>query len=233
MGLIVGILCSDGVVVGSDSSRPSLADDPPAAHRPLRKVAVLGGDLVAACTGPVGLGQRFEQVLAELREDSRFHEWSPEVIARSIAAEALDEFARTRGDLRGFGALAGFACASGPRLCQFGMGDLQPEFLGAESWYAAMGPGRAAAESLLALLRRTLFSSGPLRMEHATLAVVWTLRHVIELAPGRAQGPMHVAVLSQGEMETGAAARLLSSGELAEQLERVRAAERHLANYQG
>src|SRR6266436_1341578 len=73
MTVIVGILCSDGVVIGSDSAM--------AAGRALTgytierqdgdvlKIEIIADDTITAVTGAMGLAQRFnEQVEATIRE---------------------------------------------------------------------------------------------------------------------------------------------------------------------
>jgi 20S proteasome alpha/beta subunit len=233
MSLLVGILCEDGVVIGSDSSRAAPAEGHPAVGQPVRKTHVVGGDVIFAATGPLGLAQRFELILRELREDSRFPEWDHFSIARSITAEAVREFASTHSDLAGFGALVAFGCATGLHLCEFAVGTLQPEFKRPDLWFVAMGPGRATAESLLGLVRRTFHADRTPTLDEGTLAAAWAIQHAVELSPGRVQAPLQIAVLAAEPVDPTRPARLLSDKELAEQLARVRQAESHLGQFRG
>ena len=228
MSLLVGILCNDGVVIASDSSRASGVGGPAAVEQPLEKTRVVARDLIFAATGQVGLGQRLEATLGELREDSRFPQWQHMAIARRISAEAMRDFASTRSDLTGFGALVAFRCATGFHLCELTVGGLQPEFKGPESWSAAMGPARATAESLLGLVRRTLFADHPPSLEEGIFAAAWALEHAIRLRPGCVHGPPQIAVLADDPADPLQPARLLSEVELADELGKVRCVEQHL-----
>ena len=228
MSLLVGILCQNGVVIASDSSRASGADGPATIEQPLEKTRVVARDLIFAATGQVGLGQRLEPTLRELREDSRFPEWQHMAIARSISAEAMRDFTATGSDLRGFGALVAFRCATGFHLCEFTVGGLQPEFKRPELWFASMGRARATAESLLGLVRRTLLADRRPSLEEGIFAAAWSLGHAIELRPGRVQGPPQIAVLADDPADPLRPARLLSEAEVADQLGKVRRVEEHL-----
>jgi len=233
MSLLVGILCSDGVVIASDSSRAGGAGGPATAEQPVEKTRVVARDLVFAATGPVGLGQRLEATLGELREDSRFSEWQHMAIARSISAEAMRDFASTRSDLAGFGALVAFRCATGVHLCELTEGKLQPEFKGPESWFASMGRARATAESLLGLVHRTLFADRRPSLAEGVFAAAWSLEHAMRLRPGRVQGPPQIAVLADDPADPLCPARLLSPTELADVLGKVRRVEEHLGQVRG
>jgi len=228
MSVIVGVLCSDGVVIGSDSSRTGGPGEAPALGQPVKRTHVVAGDLIFASTGQVGLGQRLEATLCELREDSRFPEWQHMAIARSISAEAMRDFASTRSDLAGFGALVAFRCATGFHLCEFTVGQLQPEFKRPESWFASLGPARATADSLLGLVHRTFITGGRPSLEEGIFAAAWALQHTIALRPGRVQGPPQIAVLTDHPADPIRPARLLSEVEVADELGKVRWVEEHL-----
>ncbi len=228
MGLVVGLVCTDGVVIGSDSSRPHSSGDTPEPEGPVQKTYVIGGDVLLGSTGQVGLVQRLEMLLRELREDSRFPEWDHFVIARSLVADAWKEFQATRSDLTGFGALVGFRCVTGVHLCELRAGDLQPEFKGPDSWFTALGPGRATANSLLGLLARTVFQNRTPMLSEGILAAVWALDHARQLHPGWIRRPFLVAVLATHADDRPHPAWLLSPEELSHWLQQVRQTEHQL-----
>ena len=73
MTVIVGILCSDGVVIGSDSTmvagRLTTGYTIERQEGDVLKIEVIGEDTITAVTGAMGLGQRFnDQVTATMRE---------------------------------------------------------------------------------------------------------------------------------------------------------------------
>ena len=63
MTVIVGILCSDGVVIGSDSTmvagRLTTGYTIERQEGDVLKIEVIGDDTITAVTGAMGLGQRF------------------------------------------------------------------------------------------------------------------------------------------------------------------------------
>ena len=62
MTVIIGILCEDGVVIGSDSSA-TYGQSPlvKTIEYEALKVEVLAGTVITAMTGAIGLGQRFNE----------------------------------------------------------------------------------------------------------------------------------------------------------------------------
>jgi 20S proteasome alpha/beta subunit len=72
MTVLVGVLCADGVVVGSDSSATfSAARNLNTIEQPVRKTFLVGSDVIFATTGAGGLGQRLEYILQGLRQQVR------------------------------------------------------------------------------------------------------------------------------------------------------------------
>src|SRR5258708_32788053 len=70
MTVLVGILCSDGVVIGTDSAA---ASSPIPGHvtleqqdQPALKIEIIGADVITAVTGSVGLAQRFNDQVTNI-----------------------------------------------------------------------------------------------------------------------------------------------------------------------
>jgi hypothetical protein len=245
MNLLVGVLCEDGVVVGSaDLGRRvpgGLSPDEPSST----DTRVVGHDLIFGGSGRVGLGQRFAHVLSLVRSDSRFTRWNGWTIAKAICAEAVDDLQSTRGDMGQFGALVAFPSSDGFHLCRFAAADLQPELTTPEQWFASMGAGRPVADRFLAFLRKVFFPQPPPGLRDGVFLATWALDHAVGLGSGQiaadrpATVPAHepadlrfkLAVLAPEAPDTPLTARLLSAEELSNSLAEVRAAERHLAAY--
>jgi hypothetical protein len=65
--VIVGILCEDGVVIGSDSA--ATYGPTPQVHtieHQALKIEIIEGDVITAATGPVGLAQRLNDIFGSL-----------------------------------------------------------------------------------------------------------------------------------------------------------------------
>ena len=69
MTLLVGVLCTDGVVIGSDSAA-TLGSG--VLQSPVKKVYVVNDSILVATAGSVGLGQRFRHVVAQAADDEEF-----------------------------------------------------------------------------------------------------------------------------------------------------------------
>ena len=63
MTAVVGILCSDGAVIGADSSMTMVAGTFRTIEQPIEKLAVVDNRIIIAGTGSVGHGQRFKNVV--------------------------------------------------------------------------------------------------------------------------------------------------------------------------
>ena len=71
MTVIIGALCKDGIVVGSDSSATFVAGSLPTIEQPTKKTFVIGDDIIFAGTGQCGLGQRIERSFTSRRQTLR------------------------------------------------------------------------------------------------------------------------------------------------------------------
>ena len=231
MSVAVGVLCSDGVVVGSDSAAVATDSSAPIAGGPTRKTFVVGKDLLLAGSGPAGLLQRFRAIAGELREDSRFPELHPRVIVRDLSAATLDDFAATKAAPGQLGAVAAFVTATGPHLCEFARSDFQPELKSEESPTASAGEGRAVVDALLGLIARVWFPGRLPTLDEGRYAVCWALHHAQQLGAAGVRGPLQMAVLRRELPELPMTGHLLSAEEIDRQLQRVAAAERHLAEF--
>ena len=230
MTAIVGILCSDGAVVGTDSSSTIVAaGGVRTIEQPTDKLDILKDRIVIAGTGSVGHGQRFKAVMAEL--------WTNRVIKGSrepidlcvdISQATISNFTRTQSPGESYGALVALAVESGPVLCEFAVQKFQPELKTPEMWWCSMGSTQQITDPFLALLRGIFWPNKQPTVREATLAVTWALDHAIMLNPGGVNGPARIAVLerSQGRFN----ARLLTDADLTEHRNWIDVAKRAMAD---
>ncbi len=229
MTVLVGVLCQDGVVIGSDSSATFSIGDFRTIEQKVKKVEVVADDVILAGTGQVGLGQRFSAQVQSLRQTSPFPR-SPHAIevAKSVATETIKDFASTFCDKGQFGALMAFVTKEGFHLCEFQVKDFQPELKTKNLWYVSMGSGQPITDPFLGLMRRVFWKDNMPRLNQGVFAVTWALQHTIELNPGGINGPMQIGILDPSKSTK---ARLLTDDELSEHIDSVEGAERYLANY--
>ncbi len=113
MTSVVGILCKDGVVIGADSS-VSLDDGRVRTiEQPYEnKIDIIENSIIVVGTGPMGLGQRFCEVIHNAWSNKRFR-GTPLDIAKVLCAEAIKDFVSTSAPKGEYGALVGFPLTEG------------------------------------------------------------------------------------------------------------------------
>lgn len=232
MTLLIGILCQDGVVIGSDSSATFAAGQFRTIEQPAKKTFVISPDVIVAGTGAVGLGQRFAEIVRGVRVNpqNNFLAADPFVLAKGICANAINDFASTQAPKGTFGALAAFCSGQGFHLVEFGAQDLQPEFKTDDCWFVSMGSGQPIADPFLGMMRRVFFKGSKPALKEGIFLTFWALTHAIDLNTGGINGPAQIGILSK-DARGLLVARLLTDDEIQEHDGSVRAAESHLAIY--
>lgn len=226
MTLLVGILCTDGVVVAADSAMTfGMGASFTIAHS-ARKIDIVSKAVIVAGTGQVGLGQRFKATVEKLWIDNKLkgdeHDRS-----RIMATAALTDFQGTGAPPGKFGALVA-SPMSGNRfsLCEFAVADFQPELkTAAKCCYVSMGSGQALADPFLAFMRDVFWKNGPPTLKGGKFAAAWVMSHAIKYAPGFVAEPIDVAVLDKN------GASLLDENELQEHLAMVGESDEYLAGF--
>ena len=239
MTVLVGILCQDGVVIGSDSSMTFSANQHfRTIEQPAQKTFIVQPDVLFAGTGSAGLGQRFAAILGGVRssirqqvQDAHVGSISHIEIAKSICLHTLKDFEATCIRPGGYGALVAFPGGGGLQLCEFAIDDFQPEFKMPTNWFVSMGSGQPIVDPFLGLLCRTLLRGEQPRLREGIFAAQWAMEHAISLNTGGINGPAQIGVLARDNASDKFVARLLLDEELAEHVDGVQAAENYLAAY--
>src|SRR5262245_18602306 len=107
MTAVVGVLCTDGVVIGTDSSATFTAGQYPTIEQPTEKLNVIGDVIIVAGTGSVGFGQRFCDIVHQLHQQSILQQ-PPLEIARQLSRAMIEDLSRTYCNVGGYGALVAF-----------------------------------------------------------------------------------------------------------------------------
>ena len=230
MTVVVGICCSDGVVVGADSAVTfGIGPQIRTIEQLAQKIDIVGNSVIVAGTGEIGLGQRFTAIVNQAWEEKIF-EHLPITVGRALSKTAIDDFNLTHAKLGNFGALVAFPSKSGTQLCEFALHNFQPELkIPKRVWYVSIGSGQPIVDPFLGLIRRVFWEDEAPSYREAIFAVTWALTHAIDVNPGGIQGPISLAVLAQGK--GGLHARLLDEDELSEHIDSVQGVEAHLRGY--
>ena len=200
MTAIVGIRCSDGVVIGANSS-PTFGDCRlQTIEQPMRKVDFTEDKVMVAGTGAVGLGQRLIRLVRMAYRQNLFAGDDHIEVSKALSRAAIDDFASTHAKAGQYGALVGFSLGGRPRLCEFALADFQPEFKDKRIWYVSKGSGQPITDPFLALMRSVFWKSRPPTVQDGKFAVTWALEHAVEVNPGGINGPIQVAPLERPDV---------------------------------
>lgn len=233
MTILVGVLCKEGVIIGSDSSSTLSAVNSNTIEQPAQKTFVVGNDLIFATTGPAGLGQRLHFILHQMRTnpETKWHASHHQPIAQWISTSMIKNMDQTYLKPGNLGALLAFACGDSFHLCEFGVVDFQPQIKDSGSWFVSMGSGQSITDPFFGLLRRTLFRDSQPNLAEGVAAAYWALHNTIDLNTGGIKGPVQLAELRRSSKDQSFEARLLDEDELAEHERTVERIENDLACY--
>ncbi len=233
MTVLVGVRCSDGIVIGSDSAATLAMGAIPLLHlRSDNKIHIFQGNIVIAATGAVGLYQRLMHHIEDAIKGGVFKNLSPHDCVTNISRRVLTDFANSHVSnhphegLR-FGALLAVAIKDEPCLVEYATTDFQPELKKDELFFVSMGSGQVLADPFLAFVSRVLWEGKMPSVEDGKYGVYWVLSHTIRLAPGGIGGPIKLAVLRKVGKEW-VAEELEDPPELAEYISEL---ETHIWNF--
>lgn len=210
MTLIVGILCSDGVVMASDSAATlSTGMTPTIGQQPVKKILNLSNAILYGSTGSVGMSQLIWHTISTAwnRQANSIKGAPDDGTVMKILGE---EIARTLGTYLQTGALTRQLGVDGsaslckslvaipvqriPTLFTFDYGG-QPEKATPELPFVAMGSGQSIADPFLAFLKRLLWPNRLPTLAEGRLAAVWTIVHVTQTHPGGVGGDIQLWML--------------------------------------
>jgi hypothetical protein len=230
-------LCSDGVVIGSDSAATFGTPQFKTIEQQTEKIDIIGSSVIVAGTGAVGLHQRFAELVHQAHEGNLiptqqlppgspkppsrvFTRERPLDIAKTLSRAALEDMGQTYLKPGNYAALVAFTCRQQPHLCEFDTVSFQPELKEDKRlWYASLGSAQSITDPFLGFIRKAFWANGAPSVTDAIFAVTWTLQHAIDLNPGGVNGPIRVAVLEKRAGTYGA--RLLDSSELQEHQQNI------------
>lgn len=232
MTVIVGIRCSDGVVIGTDSAMtfgPS-PQYPTIEQRNREKIHIVDNKIIVAGTGHIGLGQRFIENIEGLWEAKAFKEETAIGIGRKIAVRAVEDFASTKVNSGEYGALVAVPNRHSAELIEFQPYNLQPEVKTAVNWYASMGIAQPVADPLLGFVRTTFWGDEAPNRQDGVFAATLVLKLACRMSPTGVSEPLQMAILYP---EKGAQlkASLLTEEELLEHEQGVDEAIEHFRKY--
>lgn len=232
MTAVVGILCKDGIVIGTDSSATFGASNVRTIEQPAKKITIIENRVIVAGTGQVGLDQRFCDIVKNNFVRHIYKKPYLEV-GKILCTETHKDFISTNVPANQYGAIIGYATDNKFHLCEFAIKDFQPEFKTESIWYVSMGCGQQITDPFLGLMRRVFWKDSLPGVADATFVATWTLQHAIDLNPGGINSPVQMAVIRNNPENGKYVAHLLTDSELQEHINNVNAAEEYLSKYKG
>ncbi len=229
MTAIVGILCQNGIVLGTDSSVTFGSGQIRTIEQTTQKLCIVEKSIILAGTGQVGLGQRFQAIVEKTWKEGVFNQ-SAINIAKHLSKFTLEDFSYTYTPRGQYGALVAFPAEGKFHLCEFAVADFQFEFKTDILWYASLGVTQHITDSFLALMREVFWKTGPPSLSGGLFVATWTLDHAIDVNVGGVKGPVQIAVLSQGndgQLKT----EMIPDASLGEHRQNIDGAKKALLDY--
>lgn len=210
MTILVGVKCTDGIVIGADSMTTSAMGPNPLVQAPIaEKLQLVGNKAILACTGAVGLAQRVKIVADEMWNKKQFT-GSGMGTATNLAGQVLTNFGSSHVQKHpqlgiNFGALLAMVVQDVPYLVEFGSVDFQPELKEGKHFYVAMGSGQVLADPFLAFVKRVLWKDKMPDVEQAKIGIYWVLNYTCGQAVGMVGGDLKLGVLRRQGVDWTAA----------------------------
>jgi len=220
--IIIGVLCSDGAVIGADTQATVANAGGNVGKEPTKKLRVLTDrDAIYTHTGEAGAGQRIGEMLkttldakpaspAKLRDEIQnqlpgIYQQIMDGAARNVASapegvqtHLLMSLRRQLSPSNG-----GFvATYIGEEIALVAFENLEEIWLvDQKNPSAVMGSGSSVGAPFMSFVRRVLWKGEVPTVQDAVLGVAWALSHAIDHAPTGVGGDAEIAVCQRLEGE--------------------------------
>jgi hypothetical protein len=201
--IIVGVKCTDGIVIGSDSIATSAAGVVPVMQIESNdKIRIFNEKVIVAATGAVGYTQRLLYHIDRAVNGGGFLTTKKSERPQNICKRFITDLQSSMAPAPpphgiGFGAVMATEIEGEPCLIEFGPKDFQPEFKENKLFYVSMGSGQPLADPFLAFVSRVLWKNTLPDLRLGRFGAYWALSHTISLAPGTVGPPIRIATLSK------------------------------------
>lgn len=242
MTLIVGIKCSDGIVVGADGAATLGEMGQRTVQQPVRKLSILSHKVIIGVSGKVGLGQRIIERVGDLYSEGKLagkkSGAAMSLLRAAIWPDISGELQAAREAQQVVGQIALASAISHtivalPLDRQFSLiyfnQQAAPEEATEDLPFIAIGSGQPTADPFLAFIKRIFWPTGLPSLEMGIFSTFWTLQHSIETNPGGVANPKQIMVLEKDGKDFKA--RELADEEVEEHYEAVSAAESTLKDF--
>jgi 20S proteasome alpha/beta subunit len=238
--LLVGVLCSNGVVIAADRQATHGALGVQTVGQPITKVRVIRDEVLYATSGHNGLGQQFGAIVEGKQQEFKNQGYHSNIIKlqqalRSLADAALKTATHAAGVI---GNAAASDCLCGGLLAA-GFRDglklieitpqIAVEYMTADLPFISMGSGKASADPFLGFLRKVYWPTNLPTIQEGALAAYWTIRHAIDMKVSGVG--FDVDVFTIEPKDKAFVARRLTDAEVAEHVDFIKASEEALRGF--
>jgi hypothetical protein len=197
MTAIVGWLCKDGVVIGSDSAITFGTGNLFTIGQTGDKISIIRDRIIVAGSGEVGHQQRFCDIVQTAFDQNLFRKKYMDV-GRVLSQNMNNDLAATRAERGRYCALLAYGSDDGFHLCEFTLRDFQPEWKDKNIKFASIGCGQPITDPFLGFMKKIFWNDNELpTVAQAKFITFWTLSNVCELSPGGVKGPVHMTQVSK------------------------------------
>ena len=223
MTLIIGIKCSDGIVIGADSAAilfDSIRQQ--TISQPVSKIHVIKDEIIVAISGDVGLAQLHVESIRrvwrsggqdsgnaislsrdlsdirnklheEINKNSRRVYQGFEPFSRIISSDLLMGYITDSLVALPAGGVNGTL-----ELVEFNITGTN-QAATSDLPFVAIGSGKSIADPFLAHLRRIFWPDSVPTLSDGAFALFWTLDHSIRISPNGLSHPIDIVVMRQGK----------------------------------
>jgi hypothetical protein len=241
--LIVGILCSDGIVIASDSAATySTGFATTIGQQEVKKVHQLGSSILYGSTGAIGMSQLLQSAIETAWNTVLVKD---QLLPMQVMVHLFTVISGATLAIRNSAAqtiaLVGAQAASSTALCkcvvaipiqqkpylfQFDFSGA-PEAATQQLPFISMGIGQPIADPFLAFLNRILWKGRSPTVAEGRFAAAWTVKHVADTIPGGVGLPLQMASLSTQDGQV----TIEFAPDPAEHLQNIEAAETTLRDF--
>ncbi len=244
MTLIIGILCSDGVVIGSDGAATYGNLGTKTIVQPTGKISIKNGLMIMGVSGPVGLGQCIVAEISNLWTGQKFKDKQDHevmrIVRQTLWSECIEaEYKVAKETQHVLGVNLASQSAISHTVLAMPVRDAHvlytfneqaaPEQATPELPFISCGSGQGIADPFLAFIRRIFWPEDQPNVPEGIFAALWTLEHAIKVHPGGVSEPIQIAVLQKDGKHW--VAQLLDEDDLAEHRQFIAQVEIHLSNF--
>jgi 20S proteasome alpha/beta subunit len=195
--LLVGVLCSNGVVIAADRQATHGAMGQMTVGQSVTKVQVLNGEALYATSGHKGLGQQLCAIVNGKQPEFKNQRYDANIVklqdalrpvvngalnTAGMAARVLGQAVAMNDAVCGGLLAAGFK--DGLKLVEI-TPQVAVEYMTPDLPFISMGSGKPSADPFLGFLQKVYWSTMLPTVQEGALAAYWTVQHAIDMkVPG-------------------------------------------------